>query len=107
MKKREPFNKLTIPDKKEDKTQLAHMDYQMELIDQKIDNELLGIIKELGYDVKDGELTLEETQEITRQMDEAGEYIKIEPSQDGSIYTIKIQVIQTVRTLTFDLSEKS
>jgi hypothetical protein len=107
MEQRKPFQKINIEqpskEQKESQERLAQMvDAQMELIDIEVDNAMIDLIRELGYNAERG-MTLEETQELHERMKKAGHYIAIETEQEGTTYIVKLQVIQLAKTLRFEL----
>lgn len=108
MKRKEPFQKLNIDieshrENEKVQTEVSQIvDAMMEKIDAEVDNALVGLLKELGYDAKDG-MTLEEAQSLHKEMEEAGQFIDIETHQEGDTYIVELKVVQLARTLTFNL----
>lgn len=108
MEQKEPFKKLTIePKRKKEEVIEQHIDLVMSQIDQRIDEEVVKVLNELGYnDAKEG-MTHEEAHELHERMMESGDSIAIETTQEGTNYIVKINIVQVARTLTFDLSQET
>jgi putative heme iron utilization protein len=108
VKKKEPFQKLNIDieahrenEKVQNEVSQA-VDAMMEKVDSEVDKALIDLLKELGYDAKDG-MTLEEAQELYKKMEEAGQFIDVDTHQEGNTYIVELKVVQLARTLKFDL----
>jgi hypothetical protein len=104
VEQREPMKKLSIDKKKqkEVRERTAMVDAMMEQIDHEVDLAVIDLLKELGYEAKEG-MSLEEAQKLEAEMSKAGQYISIVPRQEEDTYIVDLQVIQLARTLKFDL----
>jgi hypothetical protein len=104
VEQREPMQKLTVDKeamrKTRERTQMV--DAMMEQIDHEVDLAVIDLLKELGYDAKEG-MTLEEAQKLEKEMANSGQYISIVPRQEEDTYIVELQVVQLARTLKFDL----
>jgi myo-inositol-1-phosphate synthase len=108
VKKKEPFQKLNIDveahrENEKVQTEISQaVDAMMEKVDNEVDKALIDLLKELGYDARDG-MTLEETQKLHKEMEDAGQFIDVDTHQEGSTYIVELKVVQLARTLKFDL----
>lgn len=103
MEHKKPFKKLTIPDKKVEPTIKPQMiDELMAQIDREVDLAMVDLLRQLGYDAKEG-MTHEEAKELQKKMREADEFVSIDTRQEGNSYIVEMRVVQLAKTLKFDL----
>jgi hypothetical protein len=94
--KKKAAEKETSSNASELADKFAHM------IDAETDKAVVEVIRELGFEAEEG-MSLEEADKLHGKMKEAGQYINISTDNVGSKYVVTVSVIQTARTLEFDL----
>ena len=80
------------------------LDEVMEQIDNNVDDAVVDLLQELGYNAK-RDMTLEETQELQEQLTRDNLEVQIEPEQQDDTYKVAIKVSQVAKVLTFNLPD--
>lgn len=100
----EEMLKRTEEAKKKDVIQ-SKIDEFAHLIDVETDKAVVDVLKELGFDNAEEGMTDEQAEKLHSLMKENGQFINISTETVGNKHVVTVSVIQTVRTLEFDLSE--
>lgn len=72
-------------------------------IDMEIDKAVVDVLKELGFEDAEEGMSDSEAKRLHDLMKEAGQFINISYEQVNDKYIVTVSVIQTARTIEFDL----
>lgn len=104
MENKKPFKRVDVESQQEQAESTDTLDEVMEQIDNNVDDAVVDLLQELGYNAK-RDMTLEETQELQEQLTRDNLEVQIEPEQQDDTYKVAIKVSQVAKVLTFNLPD--